>query len=132
MQKQIHILIVDDDALMLRLFGDLVADMGYEALYAHNGDEGREMARRLQPDLILLDWRMPVMDGLKAAEELKGEDITKHIPIILLTNADVSADAEKNIRELGIDAYLHKGSPINVVRDKINELLANKKPPRDS
>ena len=66
--KKIHILIVDDDPVMRRLFGGKLVMLGYEVLYANDGNEGRETARRFHPDLILMDERMPVMDGFEAAD----------------------------------------------------------------
>jgi CheY-like chemotaxis protein len=106
-----HILIVDDDPQTRRLFGALLAKAGFEVWYAKDGNEGREMARRLQPDLILLDVNMPVMDGLETANRLKNEpgSITANIPIIFLTNDDLSIEAQKSIKELGVLDYMQKG-----------------------
>jgi CheY-like chemotaxis protein len=106
-----HILIVDDDPQTRRLFGALLAKAGLEVWYAKDGNEGREMARRLQPDLILLDVNMPVMDGLETANRLKNEpgSPTANIPIIFLTNDDLSIEAQKSIKELGVLDYMQKG-----------------------
>jgi len=70
-QKKIHILIIDDDETMRRFFGSLLGNAGYEVIYAENGDKGREIARRLHPDLILLDINMPGTDGYKTANSIK-------------------------------------------------------------
>lgn len=122
-EKKAHILIVDDDSAMRRLFGGQLIEKGFEVLYAKDGNEGRELARRMQPDLILLDSEMPVMDGSETAQRLKSEDLTKHIPIIFFTNEDLSIEAEKLIRELGVDDYVHKGVEFDVLFEHIQKLL---------
>ena len=123
MKKSIVILLVDDEPAVLRLFGSQLAKAGFEILPAHDGNEGREMARRLQPDLILLDQRMPVMDGLETLSRLKEEDPTKDIPVILFTIEDLSIEAQKAASELGLDAYINKGSPIEEIVTSIKKVL---------
>ena len=78
-QKKLHILITDDDEVMRRLFGSLLAKAGYEIIYAPDADQGRELARRFQPDLILMDKDMPGLDGLKAAERLNKEESERKV-----------------------------------------------------
>ena len=105
---KVNILIVDDEEDMRRIFGAKLAAEGYGVLYAEDGNQGREMARRFRPNLILLDVTMPVMDGFETATRLKSEPETKDIPIIFLTNADLSIEAQKASKELGISDYIHK------------------------
>ncbi|OGZ05386.1 MAG: hypothetical protein A3C93_05085 [Candidatus Lloydbacteria bacterium RIFCSPHIGHO2_02_FULL_54_17] len=121
--KPIHILMVDDDPEIQRLFAAQLARAGYEIMAAHDGNEGREMARRFQPDLILLDVRMPIMDGYKTLQYLKRENETKHIPVIFLTNEDFSIEGQKAGKELGMEAYLSKSERRPVILAKINEVL---------
>jgi len=108
-QKKIHILITDDDEVMRRLYGSLLGNAGYEVIYAPDADQGRELARRFRPDLILMDKDMPGLDGIKAAGRLKEEKETADIPIVLLTNADLSLEAQKWMTEFGIIDYIQKG-----------------------
>jgi len=108
-QKKVHILIIDDDVLNRRLFGGLLSGAGYEVLYAPDANQGRELARRFQPDLILMDKEMPGVDGIKASGTLKNEAETAHIPIVLFTNADLSIEAEKWMKEFLIIDYIQKG-----------------------
>jgi len=126
--KKIHILMIDDDPVMRRLFGGWLTILGYEIIYASDGNEGRETARRLQPDLILIDERMPVMDGIEASTRMKSEDLTKNIPIILFTNEDLSLEAQKLVKDIGIDAYIHKSSEFNAIKKIIKEVLGDKVP----
>jgi CheY-like chemotaxis protein len=123
MTKQIHILLADDDAEILRLFSGWFAEAGFEVLPAHDGNEAREMARRFQPDLILLDIHMPVLDGYKTAEYLKREKETSHIPVVFLTNEDLGIEAQKAWREIGVEAYIPKSTPHTEMIEKINAVL---------
>jgi len=124
MQKRVKILLVDDNPEILRIFGGKLTGAGFEVLYAHDGNEGREMARRIKPDLILLDIRMPVMDGMETLERLKSEEITKDIPVIMLTSEDLSVEAETAIiDDLGAEAYIQKGESLDVFLKRINEIL---------
>src|SRR3989344_6074380 len=100
-EKKRSILMVDDDPMIRRLLGGKLVKIGYEVIYAMDGNEGRETARRLKPDLVIMDQRMPVMDGMQASSRMKTEIETKNIPIILFTNEDLSLETEKMVKELG-------------------------------
>jgi len=123
MEKKIHILFVDDDEVVRRLFGFKLAKAGYEVIYAEDGNQGREMARRFQPDLILMDLDMPVMDGIKTTSMLKDEPQTKNIPIVLFTNSDLSIEAEKAMKELGVTDYISKAGDQEKFIDLIKKAL---------
>jgi DNA-binding response OmpR family regulator len=125
-QKKIHLLLVDDDPVMLQLFGGQFARKGFEVLNAHGGAEGWEMARRFKPELIVLDYRMDKMDGMETAEHLKDGPETKDIPIIMLTNEDFSPEGVKALKEVGVSEYIHKGLPFNVIMDKVKAVLREK------
>ena len=114
---------VDDDTEILRLFSSQLADEGFEVMAAHDGNEGREMARRFQPDLILLDIMMPVQDGYKTLTYLKHEKETAHIPVIFLTNVDFSIEAEKAWKEMGVDGYVPKSELRLTILAEINRVL---------
>jgi CheY-like chemotaxis protein len=106
-----HILIIDDDPTTRRLFGSLLGSAGYEVLYAGSGEQGREMARRLHPDLILLDINMPGDDGFKTANLIRNEpgSPAADIPITFLTNADLSLDVQSLMKGVGVTEYIQKG-----------------------
>lgn len=118
-----HILIIDDDPALRRLFGAKLATAGFEVIYAPNGNEGREMARRFPIDLILLDINMPEPDGYKVAERLREEPRTKNIPIVFLTNQDLTPEAEKAVKECWVTDYLHKSMDLNEFVKKIEEIF---------
>ncbi len=125
-QKRIHVLLIDDDDVMRRLYGSLIAKVGYEVIYAPDAIEGRELARRFQPDLILMDVDMPMEDGITASNRLKSEHQTAHIPIILLTNADLSVEAEKWMKETSIDDYVQKGISNEEFIERIKKIIDKK------
>ncbi|HEV8601158.1 MAG TPA: response regulator, partial [Patescibacteria group bacterium] len=123
MDKPPHILLIDDDPLIRRLFGSKLASSGFEVLYAGNGNDGREMARRFQPNLIILDMRMPGMDGMEVAQRLKDEKETKHIPIVLLTSNDLSPESEQMMKEAWIADYIQKGIELNEFIERVKKII---------
>ncbi len=123
MSKKIHILYADDDEMMRQIVGGKLSQRGFEMMYATDGNEARDMARRFLPELILLDYRMPVFDGLTTAKYLKSEEPTKKIPVILLTNEDISVEGQKMWHEHGLDGYIHKSEGIEGFYTKIVEVL---------
>jgi CheY-like chemotaxis protein len=117
------VLTIDDDPLIQRLFGGRLANGGYDALYAHTGDEGRAVARRLQPDLILIDVHMPGNeDGFQTAMRLRSEEETKSIPISLLSSADLSLEAEQAAKQMGIE-YMHKSIEEAEFLERVKKML---------
>jgi CheY-like chemotaxis protein len=122
-QKKKHILFADDDPATRRLFGAKLASAGFEVLYAKDGDEELEMATRFVPDLVVTDIDMPNTDGIKASFRLRGDPRTKAIPIIFLTNADLSADAEKAIKELGAAEYMPKAIDLAEFIERVKAIV---------
>lgn len=84
-EQPIKVLVVDDEPFMVRLIGIVLERDGYEMLHAANGREAVDLARREIPNLIIMDGMMPQMDGLAALRQLKQEEATRGIPVILLT-----------------------------------------------
>lgn len=119
------ILLVDDDPLMVRMYQKKFEVDGYEVETAINGEEGFNKAKKIKPNLILLDIMMPKLNGLETLKKIKEDKDIKNIPVILLTNLGGSQeDAEKGL-SLGAVSYLIKAnySPKEVV-DKVKEILA--------
>ena len=90
---QRKILIVDDSAFEQRVLVDLLSELPYKVSVAFNGLQGYQLALANLPDLILLDVRMPNMDGYTACRLLKANPVTQDIPVIFLSGAD--ADEER-------------------------------------
>ncbi|MBT9546871.1 MAG: response regulator [Candidatus Sericytochromatia bacterium] len=101
------LLLVDDQPTNLQLLQAYLEEQPFQILLAHNGQEACEQALQSQPDLILMDIRMPVMDGTEALRQLKSNPLTASIPVIALTA--YSLQQEKNsFLEMGFDGYLRK------------------------
>ena len=81
----LKILLVDDDRLIHRLYQHHLEKAGFELLSAYNGAEVLEIAAREVPSVIVMDIMMPEMDGLSAMRELKHDDRTKNIPVVVIT-----------------------------------------------
>ena len=82
------ILIVEDERAYLKLLNSQLSDKGYEVIEAVNGEEGLEKAKSQKPDLILLDIRLPVMDGMAMLDLLRKEEAGKNTKVIMLTNLE--------------------------------------------
>jgi DNA-binding response OmpR family regulator len=121
--KKPHILLIDDDETVQRLFGAKLSKEGFEPIYAHDGDSGREMARRLLPNLILLDLRMPNVDGYEIARLLKTEKETKDIPLALFTNEDLAMEAQKWMKDIGVIKYFHKSMDLNEFISEVKKIV---------
>lgn len=115
------ILVVEDVELNMDLLVQLLEDE-YQVLTATDGAAGIELAEREQPDLILMDLSLPVMDGWEAARRIKANDRLKHIPIIALTAHAMVGDAEK-ARRAGCDDYMPKPLDEDLLFEKLDQLL---------
>lgn len=107
------VLIVEDNDLNMKLFGDLLEAHGYATLKTANGVEAIEIARNNRPDLIIMDIQLPQVSGLDVTRWLKEDDELRSIPVIAVTAFAMKGDEER-IRQGGCEAYLSK--PISVAK----------------
>jgi len=115
MTKQI--LVVDDDALMHRLYQHHLERAGYQMVSARTGREALDIATRQPPHVIVMDIMMPDMDGLEALRELKKGDVTKAIPVIIIT-ANGHHIARKESETCGAAVFLTKPfSPVQLLTE---------------
>lgn len=105
------ILIVDDSAFEQRMLADLLSEMPYKVSVAFNGLQGYQLALANRPDLILLDVRMPNMDGYTACRLLKANPVTQDIPVIFLSGADADDDRILGLSIGGVDYVSKPFSP---------------------
>ena len=105
-----RILIIEDNRLNLELATDLLEAGGFIVYSAQSAEEGLGMARESLPDLVLMDFGLPGMDGLCATRELKANPATRHLTIVGLTAHAMKGDQEIAL-EAGCNGYLTK--PIN-------------------
>ena len=105
------VLVVEDNALNMKLFCAIAAAQGYGVLRANSGSRAIDLAHQEQPDLIVMDVNLPGMSGLEATRILKSDDDTRDIPIIITTAYGMRGDDEE-ILASGCDAFMAK--PIGV------------------
>jgi CheY-like chemotaxis protein len=104
---RLRILIVDENVDAARILGVLCGEMGHECTFAYDGVAALEAARRLQPDVILLDLGLPRMDGFEVARQLRTDPAFRDVLIIAVTGF-ASEEDRKRSREVGIDQHLVK------------------------
>lgn len=100
------ILVIEDQEFNRDLLVQILEDL-YAVVVAGDGAEGLAEAARQRPDLILMDFGMPVMDGWEATRRIKAEAGLRHIPIIAITSHAMVGDEEK-ARQAGCDDYMAK------------------------
>ncbi len=118
------ILIVDDDLIQQRLIKIVCQTAGYQVSGASNGEEGIQAAFFQRPDLILMDVMMPRMDGYAAVAELKKNQETRNIPVIMLTAVGYESKRELGLK-LGAVDYITKPFNIRQLALKIKQILAD-------
>ena len=122
-KKPTKVLLVEDDKMILDMYTLKFAQEGYKVFQAENGKDGLVMAKKENPDIILLDIILPQMDGFSVLKKLKSDSDTKNMPVVLLTNLGQDGDVKKGL-ELGAIDYLIKANytPSQVV-EKVKSLL---------
>ena len=130
MSEQITILVVEDETHIRRVLEYNLKLDGFEVYLAEDGTTGMKLAHEKNPDLILLDWLMPVMNGLQVLAELKTDSSTEHIPVFMLTAKGMLNDVTQAI-EMGADDYITKPfNPIQLgktIREKLEKCAKIKK-----
>ena len=112
------VVIADDHASSLLYISVLLRRMGFEVTPAENGAVALKMIKMSPPDLVILDYTMPVMDGLAALRHIKGDSLLRDIPVIMIT-AHSHRDGVDEFRKMGAFGCVTK--PINI--DALNEML---------
>lgn len=116
------LLLIEDNEMNRDMLSRRLERRGFEILFAVDGQSGVEMAQSENPDLILMDMSLPVLDGWEATRCLKAGAETKHIPVIALTAHAMSSDREKAL-EAGCDDYDTKPIELTRLLGKIDALL---------
>ena len=106
-REQPLVLLAEDFEDARELYRDYLEYSGFTVRTANNGREAIERAVALQPDIILMDASMPVLDGWQATRELKANPATKHIPVLALT-AHAFDDARAEAKDVGCDGFVTK------------------------
>jgi len=101
------VLIVEDDEFLLQMYSTKLELEGFKVVEAMNGLQGLKAAQKESPDLILLDLNLPEMNGFEVLSQLKRDEATKNIKVLVLTNYSQKEDIDRCL-ELGADDYLIK------------------------
>ena len=117
------VLIVDDGARNRKLAADVLRAAGFRILEAATGGEGIALASETQPDIILMDLRLPDLDGTEAARLLRAEPRTSHIPVVAMSALRFDAD-DAWLRDAGFVGYLVKPFDIDELPDLLRRHLA--------
>jgi two-component system cell cycle response regulator DivK len=112
------ILIVEDNEVNLRLARDVLQYHGFRTLEAMTAAEGIALALQHRPDLVLMDIRLPDMDGVSALQQLREDPATKSITVVALTASVLPADRER-LSAAGFDGYLAKPIEVRAFPDQV-------------
>ncbi len=126
-EKKTKILIVEDEEILLTALSEELKQEGFEAVGAKDGQEGVEKAVSEKPDLILLDLVMPRLDGIGALKQMKENEQTRDIPVVILTNLS-DYDKVSDALSLGAMDYLVKANyRLEELVSKIKTVMERKK-----
>lgn len=117
-----RILVAEDDLTNQKLLRFALTKMGYGVTMADNGEEAVRLAQSEQPDLLLLDLYMPIMDGFRAIQSLKTDPRTAAIPIIAVTTRTLLSDRLR-AKEAGCVDYISKPFEIRELREVLEKHL---------
>ncbi len=121
------IMCVDDDLSLLRLYQEELTEEGYKVILARDGKEAMVKFEKENPDLVIMDIRMPNMDGIEALTAMLGKN--RQIPVILNT---AYPQYRENFMTWGAEAYIIKSSDLSELKNTIKEVLAKRKKPKKS
>jgi len=117
-----RVMIVDDEPEVLAMIENILVDEGFELIKVSNATEVGLRAAQLSPDLILLDFLMPEINGFEVSKALRNNELTRSIPIMAVTALTKEQDIER-IFECGADEYLAKPFRIDQLLEKVRELI---------
>lgn len=120
------VLVIDDSPENLRLLAGLLSEQGYEVRAAYEGEVGLESALTTPPDLILLDIRMPVMDGYEVCQRLKSNERARDVPVIFISALQDAVDKVKGFEVGGVDFITKPFEPEEVLARVKNHLILHR------
>jgi len=123
---KVKILIVDDEPNIVQTLQDRLEMNDYNVVTACNGKEGLDQAIQEQPDVVLLDVIMPVMDGLEMLEALRKEPTCENISVVMLTARSQTQDIAR-ANACGIEDYIVKPFDLSELLEKIESIIESRK-----
>ena len=116
------VLIVEDNDKNMKLARDVLQAKGYATIEAVTGEDGVRLARERNPDLVLMDIRLPGISGIEALAALRADPKTSGIPVVALT-ASVTPTDRTHITQAGFDAFLAKPMVLREFVDTVKRLV---------
>ena len=129
--RRARVLVVDDDPNVRLLCATNLRLDGFDVIEAANGQEGLQRVDEDAPDLVLLDIRMPVLDGFELATAVRRNHRTSHVPVVFLTG-EATRDAEERAAAIGAAGYFTKPFDPAAVSRFISDVLAGSRPAPDA
>ena len=120
------ILVVEDNERNRRLVRDVLTFKGYEIVEAETGEDGVRLAQERRPQLVLMDIRLPGIDGVEALRRLRADATTRDIPAMARTASVMTADRQR-IMSAGFDAYQSKPIHVKEFVAAVEQLLAQQR-----
>jgi len=121
-----HIVCIEDEPEMIDLIRLILSRRGFEVHGAPGGKEGLKLIRELLPDLVLLDLMMPEMDGWEVYQQLKAEDTTRNIPVIVVTAKAQNIDKVLGLHIAKVDDYIAKPFGPQDLMDAVEKIFSKK------
>ena len=119
----VKLLIVEDEEATRETWAEFFQNTGYQTVEAADGQEALEVARTENPDLVLLDLRLPKLDGYQVCQRLKSDPAMSNIPIIMITAFLTGASDTVRGIEYGADDYLNKPVDLDVLAARVKMVL---------
>lgn len=117
-----HILIIEDDLFFQKFYAQKLREKGFEVDAAQDGEEGMTLAKKIKPDLILLDIIMPKKDGFEVLENLSSDKELQSIPVLVFSTLSQDEDVQR-AKKLGARDFVNKSLlDLNVLLEKISSL----------
>ncbi len=120
------ILCIEDDQEMIDLIRLILSRRGFEIRGANSGKEGLDIIRKDHPDLVLLDLMMPEMDGWEVYQQMKADEATKNIPVIVVTAKAQSIDKVLGLHIAKVDDYIAKPFSPQELLTSVDNVLGRK------
>lgn len=115
---------IEDEPGMIDLVELILSRRGFEVHGAHGGHEGLEVVRRELPDLVLLDLMMPDLDGWEVYQQMKSDESTRHIPVIVVTAKAQNIDKVLGLHIAKVEDYIAKPFSPQDLLDSVERVLA--------
>jgi CheY-like chemotaxis protein len=117
-----QVMVVDDDDMNREIIEAFLVSEGYEVVLAHNGRQALTLLQAQRPALVLLDVRMPDMNGYEVCQQIKGNPQTRQIPVVMVTGYDSDEEKQRG-QQAGTDAFMSRPFDGDDLLSLVNSLI---------